>query len=121
MDQSTLEYAKNFLNDFIASGIVGLGIGYIHKDRFTDNPKMKRLGYVKMTRLGYATIYTIMKDPITVAISYLGSGSNTNILESTKGDMADIFGFYIGLHIGNISRIAVEGLKKYKKNNPIGD
>ena len=113
MDQSTLEYAKNFLNDFIASGIVGLGIGYIHKDRFTDNPKM--------TRLGYATIYTIMKDPITVAISYLGSGSNTNILESTKGDMADIFGFYIGLHIGNISRIAVEGLKKYKKNNPIGD
>ena len=101
MDQATVEYiSKNFV-EFTAGIICGTGLGYVtNKTRSVDRPVDKS----EMHKLGYATLVTLITDPIDVGLSHV-LGSNTSIMKATQGDIGGILGWYIGLHMGNwISR-----------------
>jgi len=97
MDQPTLEYLSKNLTEFAASVLVGAGIGYANsrsrsEDKLVDKPEL--------SKLGFATLLSFVKDPVTMGLAHLGMGSDTSIMKVAQGDIGDIVGWYVGFYVG---------------------
>ncbi len=97
MDQQTLEYLVSNTTEFIVGIALGTGLGYLSsrsrsEDRLVDTPEM--------TKIGYATLITLLNNPIAIGLTNLGFGTNENLMKAAQGDMGNVLGLYAGFCLG---------------------
>ena len=92
MEKETLEFMMDNLREFVASAIIGTGVGYVsnrsrNKNKLVDKPEI--------SKIGYSTLLTFLGDPIRV-------GLGASFTRATKGNLGSILGWYAGFHLGKI-------------------
>ncbi|MBI4144205.1 hypothetical protein HY486_03075 [Candidatus Woesearchaeota archaeon] len=96
MDQPTLEYLSRNVGEFIGGVIGGAVVGSSSRvfigDVLVNQPELSKLGCAAL--LGFAN------DPLQVGAGYLGMTSETSMMKAAQGDIGNIFGWYVGFHLG---------------------